>query len=66
MKKANNYYDGILTKLYKKDQDEKLRVRIKNTRSIINNKSPYLAISKIYSKKVNKSNTGDDISKKTY
>lgn len=66
MKKANNYYDGILTKLYKKDQDEKLRVRIKNTRSIINNKSPYLAISKIYSKKVNKSNQGDDISKKTY
>jgi len=66
MKKANNYYDGILTKLYKKDQDEKLRVRIKNTRSIINNKSPYLAISKIYSKKVNKSNPGDDISKKIY
>jgi hypothetical protein len=66
MKKANYYYDGILTKLYKKDLDERLRVRIKNARSIINHKSPYLAISKVYTKKVNKSNQGDDISKKTY
>ena len=66
MKKANNYYNGILTKLYKRDQDEKLRIRFKNTRSIINKKSPFLALSKIYSKKINKSNPGEDISKKTY
>jgi hypothetical protein len=66
MKKANNYYDGILTKLYKKEQDEKLRIGFKNTRSIINNRSPYLALSKVYSKKVNKSNPGDDIGKKAY
>jgi hypothetical protein len=66
MKKANNYYNGILTKLYKRDQDEKLRICFKNARSIINKKSPFLALSKIYSKKVNKSNPGEDISKKTY
>jgi hypothetical protein len=66
MKKSNNYYDGLLTKLYKKEKDEKLRIGFKNTRSIINNRSPYLALSKVYSKKVNKSNQGDDIGKKAY
>lgn len=66
MKRANNYYDGILTKLHKKEQDEKLRIRVKNAKPIINNKSPYLALYKVYPKKVNRSNPGDDISKKKY
>mgnify|MGYP006873140270 CR=1 FL=1 len=66
MKKSNNYYDGILTKLYKKEQDEKLKIRVKNAKPLVNNKSPYLRFTKAYNRKVNRSNPGDDISKKTY
>lgn len=66
MRKAKNYYEGILTKLYKKEQDEKLKIRVKNARSILNNKKSNLALYKVYTKKVNKSNQCEDTSKKTY
>jgi len=35
-----NDYDTILTRMYKKEQDQKLNIRIRNAKSIINNDCP--------------------------
>jgi hypothetical protein len=61
MKRGYNYYDDILTKQYKKEQNEKLNVRIRNAKSIINNKSPKSY--NVFHKRVNKSHGKDEISK---
>jgi hypothetical protein len=61
MKRGYNDYDDILTKQYKKEQNEKLNVRIRNAKSIINNKSPKSY--NVFHKRVNKSHGKDEISK---
>ena len=61
LRKMNNDYDDILSKLYKKEQNEKLKFRIKNVKSNIYNKNTR-AIS-IPSRKVNRSFGNEDISK---
>ena len=62
MKRGYNDYDDILTKQYKKEQNEKLNIRIRNAKSIINNKSPKSY--NVFHKRVNKSHGKDEISKK--
>ena len=62
MKRGYNDYDDILTKQYKKEQNEKLIVRIRNAKSIINNKSPKSY--NVLQRRVNKSHGKDEISKK--
>ena len=62
MKRRYNDYDDILTKQYKKEQNEKLIVRIRNAKSIINNKSPKSY--NVLQRRVNKSHGKDEISKK--
>ena len=62
MKRGYNDYDDILIKQYKKEQTEKLNDRIRNAKSIINNKSPKTY--NIFHKRVNKSQGKDEISKK--
>ena len=54
-------YNDILTKKYKKEQNEKLNIRIRNAKSIINNNCP-LSYS-VFHKRVNKSHGNDEISK---
>ena len=56
-----NDYDDILSKLYKKEQNEKLKFRIKNVKSNIYNKNTR-AIS-IPNRKFNRSFGNEDISK---
>ena len=57
-----NDYDDILTKKYKQEQNEKLNIRIRNAKPIINTKCPvsYNALHK----RINKSQGRDEISKK--
>ena len=59
-----NDYDDILKKKEKKEQDEKLNIRIRNAKSIINNNCPRSY--DIFKKRTNKSHIYDDISKKVY
>jgi hypothetical protein len=59
-----NDYDDILKKKEKKEQDEKLNIRIRNAKSIINNNCPRSY--DIFKKRINKSHIYDDISKKVY
>ena len=40
MRTTYNDYDGVLTRSYKKEQDKKLNIRIKNAKSLINNNCP--------------------------
>jgi hypothetical protein len=61
MKRGYNDYDDILTKQYKKEQNEKLNIRIRNAKSIINNKSPKSY--NVFHRRVNKSHGKDEISK---
>ena len=56
-----NDYDDILSKLYKKEQNEKFKFRIKNVKSNIYNKNTR-AIS-IPHRKFNRSFGNEDISK---
>lgn len=55
-------YDGVLTRSYKKEQDKKLNIRIKNAKSLINNNCPesFNAFRKLH----NKANINSNISKK--
>ena len=64
MKTINNDYDGVLTRSYKKEQDKKLNIRIKNAKSLINNNCPesFNAFRKLH----NKANINSNISKKKY
>ncbi len=62
MLRIYNDYDDILTKKEKKEQIEKLNIRIRNAKSIINNNCPRSF--DIFRKRVNKNLTNDDISKK--
>ena len=62
MKRTYNDYDDILTKMYKKEQNEKLNIRIRNAKSIINNNCP--GTYHVFRKRNNKSHPNDDISKK--
>jgi hypothetical protein len=61
LRKMYNDYDDILSKLYKKEQNEKLKFRIKNVKSNIYNKNTR-AIS-IPRRKFNRSFGNEDISK---
>ncbi len=63
MKRSYNDYDDILTKRYKKEQIEKLNIRIRNAKSIINNNCPVSYHSP--NKKVNKSHE-NQIGKKNF
>ena len=40
MRKTFNEYEGILSLSYKKEQNKKLNIRIKNAKSLINNHCP--------------------------
>ena len=62
MRTTYNDYDGVLTRSYKKEQDKKLNIRIKNAKSLINNNCPesYNAFRKLH----NKANINSNISKK--
>lgn len=64
MKWSYNDYDDILTKKYKKEQTEKLNIRIRNAKSIINNNCPVSY--NILRKRNNKSHGNDDIGKKSF
>ena len=61
MKRLYNYYEDILTKQYKKEQNEKLNIRIRNAKSIINNNCPVSY--NVFHKRINKSHGNDEISK---
>jgi len=64
MRTTYNDYDGVLTRSYKKEQDKKLNIRIKNAKSLINNNCPesFNAFRKLH----NKANINNNISKKKY
>jgi len=62
MTKIYNYYDGILSRLYKKEQNDRLKLRIKNIKPIVNSKSP--GSYNFFRQKFNKTNGNEDISKK--
>ena len=62
MKRKYNDCDDILSKMYKREQNEKLSIRIRNAKSIINNKST--GTYGVFKKKNNKSHGNDNISKK--
>ena len=62
MKRLYNDYEDILTKQYKKEQNEKLNIRIRNAKSIINNDCPKFY--NVFHKRPNKSHGNEDISKK--
>jgi hypothetical protein len=64
MRTTYNDYDGVLTRSYKKEQDKKLNIRIKNAKSLINNNCPesFNAFRKLH----NKANINSNISKKKY
>jgi hypothetical protein len=64
MKRSYNDYDDILSKQYKKEQNEKLSIRIRNAKSIINNKSPKSF--NVFHKRTNKSQGKDEISKNKF
>jgi hypothetical protein len=62
MRTTYNDYDGVLTRSYKKEQDKKLNIRIKNAKSLINNNCPesFNAFRKLH----NKAHINSNISKK--
>ena len=64
MRTTYNDYDGVLTRSYKKEQDKKLNIRIKNAKSLINNNCPesFNAFRKLH----NKAYINSNISKKKY
>ena len=64
MRTTYNDYDGVLTRSFKKEQDKKLNIRIKNAKSLINNNCPesFNAFRKLH----NKANINNNISKKKY
>jgi hypothetical protein len=64
MKRLYNDYEDILTKQYKKEQNEKLNIRIRIAKSIINNNCPKSY--NTFHKRPNKSHGNEDISKKIY
>ena len=62
MRTTYNDYDGVLTRSYKKEQDKKLNIRIKNAKSLINNNCPESF--NVFRKLHNKANINSNISKK--
>ena len=64
MRTTYNDYDGVLTRSYKKEQDKKLNIRIKNAKSLINNNC--LESFNVFRKLHNKANINSNISKKKY
>jgi len=61
LRKMYNDYDDLLSKLYKKEQNEKLKFRIKNVKSNIYNKN--IRDISIPRRKFNRSFGNEDISK---
>ena len=62
MKTSYNDYDGsLLSRSYKKEQDKKLNVRIKNAKSLINNNCPESF--NIFRKLHNKAHINSNLSK---
>ena len=61
MKRLYNDFEDIITKQIKKEEIEKLNIRIRNAKSIINTRSPksYNA----FHKRINKSHGKEEISK---
>lgn len=64
MRKKYNDFFTILSKREKKEQDKKLNIRIRNAKSIINDNCP--TTFNVFRKRVNKSQTNDDLGKKEY
>ena len=65
MKRKYNDYEDILAKKYKKEQNEKLIIRIKNAKSIVN--TNVTGTNRIFKKKKNnKSHGPKNISKKIF
>ena len=63
MRKTFNEYEGILSLSYKKEQNKKLNIRIKNAKSLINNNCPETF--NIF-RKSHKLNINSNISKNLY
>jgi hypothetical protein len=62
MKTSYNDYDGsLLSRSYKKEQDKKLDIRIKNAKSLINNNCPESF--NIFRKLHNKAHINSNLSK---
>lgn len=64
MKRLYKYYDKVISRIDKKDQEERLKMRFKNFQPINNNKSPYSY--NFFRKKLNKSIGSYKISKEKY
>lgn len=64
MKRLYKYYDKVISRIDKKDQEERLKMRFKNFQPINNNKSPYSH--NFFRKKLNKSIGSYKISKEKY
>ena len=62
MRTSYNDYDGILSHSYKKEQDKKLHIRIRNAKSLINNNCPESY--NIFRKLHNRANINSNLSKK--
>jgi hypothetical protein len=62
MKRKYNDCNDILSKIYKKEQNEKLNNRIRNAKSTIKNNCP--GSYDVFKKRNNKSHGNDNISKK--
>ena len=60
----NDYEGGVLSRSYKKEQDKKLNIRIKNAKSLINNNCPESF--NIFRKLHNKANINSNLSKKYF
>jgi len=64
MRTSYNDYGGVLSRSYKKEQDKKLNIRIKNAKSLINNNcpQPYNVFRKLH----NKASINNNLSKSSF
>ena len=64
MRTSYNDYGGVLSRSYKKEQDKKLNIRIKNAKSLINNNCPQSY--NVFRKLHNKANINNNLSKSSF
>jgi hypothetical protein len=64
MRTSYNDYGGVLSRSYKKEQDKKLNIRIKNAKSLINNNCPQSY--NVFRKLHNKANINNNLSKYSF
>jgi len=64
MRTSYNDYGGVLSRSYKKEQDKKLNIRIKNAKSLINNNCPQSY--NVFRKLHNKASINNNLSKSSF